>query len=275
MSRCRRKAAALLPCILLMWSAPCAAQFQHHSLTFDSRILGETRSAEVRLPDACHDTTAPCPVLYLLDGESSDGMLAVVDSLTRNGQIPEMLLIAIPNTNRVRDLSPSPTEERRQGGGAPHFLRFVQEELIPEIERAYAPGSPRIIFGHSLGGLFVTYALIAGSGYFDGYIAASPPLHWGDSTVLRMAGETLQGSSGWNATYLLSVGGEDWPEFRTSTRDFATWLEGNAPAVLDWSYRVYDGEDHGSVGYVALAHGLLHLFSSLDPSRVPCSEGME
>jgi predicted alpha/beta superfamily hydrolase len=43
-------------------------------------------------------------------------------------------------------------------GGADSFLRFIREELLPEVDRKYRTAPFRILMGHSLGGLFALHA---------------------------------------------------------------------------------------------------------------------
>lgn len=45
-------------------------------------------------------------------------------------------------------------------GGAPNFLRFIREELIPHIDAKYRTQTVgRTLLGHSLGGFFTLYAM--------------------------------------------------------------------------------------------------------------------
>jgi predicted alpha/beta superfamily hydrolase len=102
------------------------------------------------------------PVLYLLDGNahfhSVTGLLQFLGTGI-NGAfvVPEMIVIAIPNTNRTRDLSPTaatvgfdgkPTPAFASGGGGPKFLRFIKTELIPHIDSTMRIEPYRILVGH-------------------------------------------------------------------------------------------------------------------------------
>jgi hypothetical protein len=71
-------------------------------------------------------------------------------------------------------------------GGAESFLRFIEEELKPEIEREFKIDSNRqTIFGHSLGGLFVLHALFTRPFAFQTYVAGSPSIHWNKRLILE------------------------------------------------------------------------------------------
>ncbi|NJK87355.1 MAG: hypothetical protein HC906_16585 [Bacteroidales bacterium] len=53
------------------------------------------------------------------------------------------------------------------------FLRFIEKELIPFIEKDYIVIN-RILYGHSFAGGFVINSMMLSPGLFDKYIASSP-----------------------------------------------------------------------------------------------------
>src|SRR5262245_8192393 len=83
--------------------------------SIQSKILNERRSYWLYLPQSYHEKTfAPkrYPVLYLLDGgahfHSTSGVVQFMGAgINGNIQIPELIVVAIPNTQRTRDLTPS------------------------------------------------------------------------------------------------------------------------------------------------------------------------
>lgn len=146
------------------------------------------------------------PVIYLLDANSVFGTMVEAVRLQcgqpeKTGVVPAVVVGIGYQTegpfapDRYYDLTPAPTTEYRQRpdgtalpeqGGAAAFLQFIEEELKPEIEREFKIDSERqAIFGHSLGGLFVLYALFAKPGSFRCYIAGSPSIHWNKQFLLE------------------------------------------------------------------------------------------
>jgi uncharacterized protein len=127
------------------------------------------------------------PVLYLLDGPSNFySLTGIAQQLTLNGAmlIPEMIIIAISNTDRMRDFTPTHVDidiflgdsiQNNSGGGC-KFLDFVGQELIPYVEKTYPATTHRTFIGHSLGGLSVINALITKPQLFNNYIAIDPSL---------------------------------------------------------------------------------------------------
>src|ERR1700733_7129544 len=75
----------------------------------NSKIPGESRSIWIHLPATYHSTDQDYPVLYLLDGEGHFKYVSeLVDYLSgydRN-RIPEMIVVAILNVDRIRDFTP-------------------------------------------------------------------------------------------------------------------------------------------------------------------------
>jgi hypothetical protein len=86
-----------------------------------------------------------------------------------------------------RKLSPMTNIIGDQHGGAEAFLSFLVDDLVPEVGRRRPEASTKrsILFGHSLGGLFVAYSLLTRPDAFACYLASSPPLWWNDFAVLR------------------------------------------------------------------------------------------
>jgi predicted alpha/beta superfamily hydrolase len=70
---------------------------------------------------------------------------------------------------RFRDLTPTPAGQNGAGGG-PKLLAFLKDELIPYITKKYPSNGSNILWGHSLGGLFVLYTLFTEPQLFDAYI---------------------------------------------------------------------------------------------------------
>src|SRR4029453_1871529 len=76
--------------------------------TMKSSILNDERKVLVHLP-ASYDTSGKSyPVLYLLDGPEAFflEMISITNRLRNDRNAPEMIVVAIENTNRDRDMMP-------------------------------------------------------------------------------------------------------------------------------------------------------------------------
>ena len=76
--------------------------------TMKSMILGEDRKVFVHLPASYNTSGNAYPVLYLLDGTPAFllEMIAITTRLRNDRNAPEMIIVAIENTDRNRDMMP-------------------------------------------------------------------------------------------------------------------------------------------------------------------------
>jgi predicted alpha/beta superfamily hydrolase len=255
--------------------------------TFHSRILNEDRPYWVYLPESYNSKTqAPeaYPVLYLLDGDALfHSVTGVVQFMSRDGnvQIPELIVVAVPNTNRNRDLTPTHSLRNQMGkesgsltssGGGDAFLRFLQEELVPKIEANYRTLPYRILVGHSLGGLLAIHALLTAPMTFQGIIAIDPSLWWDNQVMVNRAKTFLAGARALRNAVFISlantpqIGTFNNPKLNEETiKTFARLLEMNSPTSLRSKLQYFEAEDHGSVPLLSLYDGLLFIFEGYRP----------
>ena len=124
-------------------------------LTIASKVLGEDRPILVSTPPGYGRGQQRYPVLYLTDGDAHlTHTRGTVDFLARNGLMPQVIIVGIPNTDRNRDLTPSRVPVRTLGsrtfqlptsGGADKFLNFIETELAPYVEASYRTEPFRIL----------------------------------------------------------------------------------------------------------------------------------
>lgn len=248
--------------------------------TLSSKYLKEDRPYSVYLSEVCKTggASAPCPTLYILDGERTfhhaSGVLQTMISTT---QIPDMIMVAISNTtDRTRDLTPTHSLDdgfgrqdptRSTSGGGERFLDFIEHELIPEIDKRYQPMPYRVLVGHSFGGLITLHSFISRPELFQAHIAIDASLYWDNNQWLKQAEETLRQSKNIkNRVYLSTAEYAPKGELDVSNRferpgeRFAYALNANASPRLHSAYQQFSGEDHGSVGLPSLYYGLKFIF---------------
>lgn len=148
------------------------------------------------LPEGYKDSTTRYPVLYALDGNTY--FMASIGIFKYHAEFdtePEMIIVAIPNTSRQRDFTPTKRDYSPVSGGAANFLKFIKEELFPFIENNYRTQAYRVFSGHSLGGLCVFYALLYEPEMFNAYIAVSSSIWYDDKLLLKKAKKVFLGSN--------------------------------------------------------------------------------
>lgn len=254
-----------------------------------SAILGEERPYWVYLPPSYNSTVyAPQrhPVLYLLDGEVHfHCVTGIVDFMSGlyGMQIPELIIVAIPNTNRNRDLTPSHATIAPDGrtyaqfestGGGDAFLQFMRHELFPTIESTYRTMPYRILVGHSLGGLLALHALMDAHEMLQAYIAIDPSFAWDDQMLVREAESWVKSARDVRASVYISLANNSPTIHYTAAMEaerveaghaFATLLESASLPGIRSTLRYFADEDHGSVPLQSLYHGLRYVFDGYKP----------
>ena len=236
------------------------------TLQFKSETLGETRELWISTPESYSDSAEGYPVVYLLDG--TDNFLhtsAITRFLANAGRTPELIVVAIRNNDRGRDLTPlsdSPNDQAnfQSLGGASDFQRFLKDELLPHIESHFNTHPYRILIGHSLGGLFALHTLTSMPDLFNGYIAISPTLDWSNQVLVDQTSEFLAAQSELSIDLYLSKGNESGAAqaaFRKLTGVIAEFT----PRNFRWQFSESPEEHHGSIPLPATYYGLQNVFS--------------
>jgi len=149
----------------------------------DSSILGESRRVVVATPPSfVASPDRQYPLVIVLDGESLFAPAwSAATFLAAAGHIPEAVFAGIPNTRRLRDLTPPGLSVSGSGlnMGGDRFLDFLEKELLPVLAPQFRATGPVILLGHSSGGILVTYAA-ATRDRFRWVVAIDTPAHLGD-----------------------------------------------------------------------------------------------
>ncbi len=193
---------------------------------------------------------------------------------------PQLIVVAIPNTNRTRDLTPTHTtvgfdgkesEFLKSSGGGNKFLQFVREELFPKIESSYRTHPYRILVGHSFGGLLALHAFLDHPDMFQSFVAIDPSLWWDDKVLVKRAADRLARQSARHHSVFITLAnnpriGRGEPRvMEEAGRRFAGLLRGLGPPGMRSALEYFDDEDHGSVPLRSLYHGLLFTFQGYKP----------
>jgi hypothetical protein len=240
---------------------------------FYSKILGEKRKISIQTPTLMNQFDN-YPVLYVLDGEAQALMIGgQVSYLSESYKIiPNLIVVGIENTDRMRDLTPThtiigpngkpDTSERspmKTTGGGEKFLQFIREELMPYIERQYHPAPYNILAGHSLGGLMAIYCLVNHPDYFNAYIAISPSLQWDDKIMLRETDQRLNNKMPQNKLIFFCDANED-PAFHQNQLYLDSLLK--QKNITGWQYKrnFYPDETHISEPVKAFYDGIRFVY---------------
>lgn len=255
--------------------------------TLFSKTLDEYREFWVKLPENYDfNNNQEYPVVYLLDGISLQNSLETVYDNYWGHYLPHMILVGISNrTNRTRDLTTSKVNMRRgssfkkESGGAENFTEFMENELIPYIDNKYRSLGHRTLIGHSYAGLFTINMLINHKHIFQNYIAIDPSLDWDNQKLLKEAKEKLTSESYKGKSLFVSLAAEQlhiWDEevtmenimndsseftlFARSIIEFSNYTKSQKKNGLNFSWKVYNEDLHGTVPLPSIRDGLIFLF---------------
>jgi hypothetical protein len=146
----------------------------------------------------------------------------------------------------------------------------MKEDLIPTIESDYrAASSRRIIAGHSLGGLFVLYALFQNTDLFRGYVASSPSIWFGDKAIFAIEENHLQNEHDLLANLFLSVGEKEERKetgMVSNLARFSALLESREYAGLRLKSQIFNDLNHCESLAPGLVWGLKFVFSMDAPA---------
>jgi len=272
----KKKTKFFLKCLILLgwlpaWTGAIAAwgsvqDFEPavslgRKMIIESAILGEKREVWIVLPTGYENSSDRYSVLIQLGGRANFlHTAATVDVLSRNDIIPRLITVAVidPSPNHhYRDSTPTRVDYLPTSGGAPLFLRFLKEELIPVLEKDYRVRPFRVLGGHGLSGFFAVYALLESPGTFFAAITDGASMTYDDSAFLKAtAGKSFD--PGLRGSLYLGVGSER--ETIPGLQALVGTLEKNAPSNLEWKLDTLEGEDQGTAALLALYRGLKWIF---------------
>lgn len=278
-----RVVVTILLSVIMMFTSATVADDTSNTIiigqkhTVFSKTLNEDREYWVSLPEG-YDPEQRYPVVYLLDGEYhfdyTAGMLRNLSGL--QAKIPKMIMVAIPNTNRTRDLTPThltvffngeKTKDYPDSGGAKNFLSFLTTELAPHIETQYMTQPYRLLIGHSDGGMFGLYANLEKPSFFTSLIIIDPSVWWDSQVMIKKLKKRLSSPPSNPVTLYMSAANnpdsEGYPEgfVINPQREYAALLSSWSSDSFKNTLEYFENENHFSVPLPSLLNGLGFIFN--------------
>ena len=245
--------------------------------TLHSKILNEERPYWVYLPPSyqsdVNHSPQKYPVLYLLDGEWNFEWACEVEQFMSDSlQIPELIVVGIPNTNRERDLTPTHDTNDVSSGGGELFEKFLNEELAPELNAKFRTVPYQILVGHSMGGALAADVFLRQANGFQTCIAIDPSLWWDNKVLVQRAKEFMPQRNSHNTIFIATA---DWPRSLDPTNGttgsselFVSILKTNSSPGIRIGYQHLESEDHSSSRLLGLYDGLRFIFDGYKPMDV-------
>ena len=251
-------------------------------VTIYSNTLKENRKIWIYTPT----TTASIPVsdkrypvLYLLDGDShflsTVGIIQQLSQANGNAVLPEMIIVGIENTNRLRDLTPVSVKTDSVETANP-FIHFLSSELIPYIDKNYSTAPYKLLAGHSLGGLTAIDILTNTPDMFNSYIAIDPSMWYDNETFLNNAITKLPKQNLSNKRLFIGIAntmpaGMNLSQLKNdkspktqhirSILKLDNFLSDNSNLGLKYSSKYYENDNHNSVPLISEYDALRFVFN--------------
>lgn len=235
------------------------------TIKINSKILNEERTVQVALPVSYTNSESSYPVVFVLDGGMNFKFTAdIARYLAVYSMIPELIVVGISSSDRNKDFIPSlggqNSNSHERSGNADNFLKFIENEIIPFIDKNYRTLNYRVVAGHSLGGLFVIHSLIEKPTLFDGYIASSPSIYWNNNAYFSKTQQFYRSQKTLNKSLFVTLANEseDKPEFYTQLKES---FENNIPEGLAVQVKFYMDKNHFTSAVESTLDGLGMIFS--------------
>ncbi len=220
------------------------------------------------------------PALYLLDGN------AAFDFLTEEhlALVPGLMLVGVgydtdrqfSRERRTLDFTapdqaapgadqdgirPDHVHEGRMAGGAGLFLDRLTGPLRAAAEAGLSVDpARRTLWGHSFGGLFTLYALLALPGGFARYAAISPSIWWDEALINRIARDARPAS----VPLLMALGDRE----KRSGSDGPP-PDGPAPATMQFIETLRRHPGHRAQVHVLPGHAHIQTLAGSFPLVLP------
>ena len=215
-----------------------------------SEILNQDREIFIALPEKYDEVNGSYPVHYALDGNATfRSYSSIVNLKSGIGEIPEAIVVGIPNIDRNKDLDP------RVNG--PNFLDFITKELIPHIDRKYSTNNNRLLMGYSLSGNFAIYTFLNDTASFDMFLSGAPYRLdlYGKDDIEKMLNQVNTMKS-----VYASMGSMDRTKQLEFFKIFCESIENINMDLVEFRYEIVSNRDHDNNYLLNWQDGLDHLY---------------
>lgn len=270
------------------------------SFTFDSPSMGVTYDVSVWVPPSFKpDSGRKLPLLVVTDGNNAFTVaMDAARSLINQSAIGEMIIASIGTPpedgekafvmRRVYEFSPPNWDMKdpfgvvvqqtckamgspanRCAGGAPRFLKVINDELIAMLTKRFAIDTTQLgLFGVSAGGFFASWVIFQPESRFTKFLLNSPAMAYGDDAIHRIEADYATTHKDLRASIHLTAGtleiNDPYLEGRghivSGMARFAASLTGRGYPGLKVHTEMLDGMGHGDATGTALVRGLRVLY---------------
>ena len=272
----------------MSWEEPVRVRAEGYD--YDHEVL-------IALPQSYHvSPERSYPVLWSMDGAMAFSMTAgIVNLYALGSRIPEIIVVGVGHPSeegmaglgkRTFDLFPPGSVVAEEGVAAEYtrevlgmdfatmepllngdaFLDFLVDELRPSLSEEYRMADDHTLWGHSAGGAFAGYALLARPGAFDRFIIGSGT----NGLTIEMEAAYAEEHDDLDARVFIGMAdgeinnpGLSAQRLVSRTSLLAENLRLRRYPGLDLRTRLYTDRDHFTVMPLIIADGLQHVYQDL------------
>lgn len=233
---------------------------------FYSQQLAEQRRLIIHLPlNYVKEPTKKYPVMYVLDGGSQDVHTSAQIAVLANAElIPECIVVGILNTKTSRNRGQTPPfmqtetdDAQSPNGEGDKFLVFIEKEVIPKIDSNYRTNGYRTLSGHSRGGLFVLYSLMAKPALFNARFCHSTPAWRFNDQLIKQVDGFLKTKKLHTQTFLfMSAGADETENIKGALARLSAVFKADRNPMLVWHSYLTPFANHQRNPLTATGKGL-------------------
>ncbi|MYE16761.1 MAG: hypothetical protein F4Y07_09815 [Gemmatimonadetes bacterium] len=272
----------------MSWEEPISVRAE--GFDYDHEVL-------IALPQSYHvSPERSYPVLWSMDGAMAFSMTAgIVNLYALGSRIPEIIVVGVGHPGeegmaglgkRTFDLFPPGSIVADDGVAAEYtrevlgmdfatmepllkgdrFLEFLVDHLRPLLSERYRMADDHTLWGHSAGGAFTGYALLARPGAFDRFIIGSGT----NGLTIELEADYAEEHDDLDARVFVGMAdgeinnpGLSAQRLVSRTSLLAENLRLRQYPSLDLRTRLYTDRDHFTVMPLIIADGLQHVYKDL------------
>ncbi|NRD23963.1 hypothetical protein HNV10_11955 [Winogradskyella litoriviva] len=221
---------------------------------FQSEILKEQRAYQVYLPPSYDENNkAKFPVIYLLDGDYNfhydSGLIEFLSNSAFT--IPEAILIGISDNGGTKQLQNSDPKQN-----ADTFIKFIQTELKPLINKSYRTSDLDILIGHSKFGILTTHYWMTNPNDFDVFLAIDPSYWFNDYEIVKRLEDEFKNEFTTNSQLYIAQANTEG----MGIDELVAVLEKESSEQTNWHLNAYPEDNHGSLHLTAITDVLNDVF---------------
>jgi len=253
----------------------CVVNAQIRDIT--SKITNKEYELIINLPYSYYkDTLKTYPVVYICDGFYDFALFtSIYGNQIYDKTINECFVVGFSykgkdldyGSLRTYEYTPTQIKNFSGTGGGVNFLRVIEEEFIPFMEKNYrVDPSFRALGGSSLGGLFTLFAIFARPGLFNSYMAISPATNWDDDWLFKFEEEFHSGNTDLPISLFMTGAEKEFatqPEFLNGIKRFDQILIKHNYNGFRYKFRILEDAYHAGSKPEGYSRGMQFIFAPL------------